>query len=122
MYKRQVNSSIAFGEVERAILDVAMPIAKAEVDNLIANLNKNTEWTNAERKQANDYVFDKMLRDIDNAAALQLNLMKERSALAQQQISAYGTLAGRDDIDFPSRSKKLGDVFEDMNPLARYQS
>ena len=117
-----VNSSIAFGEVERAILDVAMPIAKAEVDNLIANLNKNTEWTNAERKQANDYVFKKMLDDINNAATLQLNLMKERSALAQQQVSAYGTLAGREDIDYPTRVAELQDIFEGINPLARYQS
>ena len=116
------NSSIAFQAVEQAILEVAMPIAKAEVDNLIDNLNKRTEWTIAERKQANDYVFKKMLTDIDNAATLQLNLMKESSALAQQQIEAYGTLAGRDDINFPSRSEKLAEVFEGMNPLARYQS
>ena len=116
------NSSIAFQAVEQAILEVAMPIAKAEVDNLIDNLNKRTEWTNAERKQANDYVFAKMLKDIDNAAAYKLGLMKERSAITQQQISAYGTLAGRDDINFPSRSGKLGDIFDDMNPLARYQS
>ena len=85
-----VNSSIAFGEVERAILDVAMPIAKAEVDNLIANLNKRTEWTNAERKQANDYVFGKMLKEIDNAAAYELAQMKEEFGLDRAR---YGGLA-----------------------------
>jgi hypothetical protein len=89
-----VNSSIAFGEVERAILEVAMPIAKAEVDNLIANMNKNTEWTNAERKQANDYVFGKMLKDIDNAAAYKLGLMKEEFGLAKSKATGLATIMG----------------------------
>ena len=91
-----VNSSLAFGEVERSILDVAMPIAKAEIDNLIANMNKNTEWTNAERKQANDYVFSKMLKDIDNAAAYKLGLMKEDSALAQQKVAGLADIMAAD--------------------------
>ena len=89
-----VNSSIAFGEVERAILEVAMPIAKAEVDNLIANMNKNTEWTNAERKQANDYVFGKMLKDIDNAAAHKLGLMKEEFGLAKAKVAGTASIMG----------------------------
>ena len=89
-----VNSSIAFGEVERAILEVAMPIAKAEVDNLIANMNKNTEWTNAERKQANDYVFAKMLKDIDSAAAMKLGLMKEEFGLAKAKVAGTASIMG----------------------------
>jgi len=117
-----LNSSIALRSVEDAVIRLATDIGSKHVDNLIANLEKNTQWTNDQRKQANDYVYSLMVKEIDNTATLQLNLMKESSALAQQQISAYGTLAGRDDINFPSRSGKLEEVFEDMNPLARYQS
>ena len=89
-----LNSSLAFGEVERAIIDVAMPIAKAEVDNLIANLNKRSEWTNAQRKQANDYVFAKMLKDIDNAAAMKLGLMKEEFGLAKAKVAGTASIMG----------------------------
>jgi len=116
-----VNSSIAFGEVERAIIDVSTGIMKVEIDNLIANLNKRTEWTNAQRKQANDYVYERLAAKIDAAATWQLEKMKGRGALAEQRVSALGELAGRTDIPV-GRWNKFIEALQGMTPQSTVET
>ena len=95
-----LNSSIALRSVENAVISLAADIGSKHVDNLIANLEKNTQWTNDQRKQANDYVFKKMLNDINNVATLKLQGLKEASALEQQKYSGLADImAAGDDAE-----------------------
>jgi hypothetical protein len=87
-----LNSSIALRTVEDAVIRLATDIGSKHVDNLIANLEKNTQWTNDQRKQANDYVYGLMVKEIDNAATLKLQGLKETSALAQQRYSGLADI------------------------------
>lgn len=59
-----VNSSMAQESVMNAILQVAMPIAQNEVQNLITNLYYNTDWTNKDKLLANEAAYNKMLSQV----------------------------------------------------------
>jgi hypothetical protein len=70
-----VNSSLANEAVMKAILDVALPIAQAEVQALQQNLYYNTEWTNQQKVEANKYFYERMMTKLKSSLDLQLNKM-----------------------------------------------
>ena len=70
-----VNSSLANEAVMNAILDVAMPIAQAEVQALQQNLYYNTDWTNQQKANANKYFYERMLTKMKSALDFQLQKM-----------------------------------------------
>jgi len=72
-----VNSSLAHEAVMGAIMDVALPIAKAEVEALQQNLYFNTEWTNKQKQDANKYFTDRMLVKLDASLKMQLQKMSD---------------------------------------------
>jgi len=72
-----VNSSLAQEAVMNAILDVALPIATAEVQSLQNNLYFNTQMTNEQKAQANKYAYDKMLTKLQGALNYKLELMAQ---------------------------------------------
>jgi hypothetical protein len=59
-----VNSTLAHESVMNAVLSVAMPIAKTEIENLMTNLYYNKDWTNKQKMQANEYAYNKMLTQL----------------------------------------------------------
>jgi len=70
-----VNSSLANEAVMNAILDVAMPIASAEVQALQQNLYYNTDWTNQQKTDANKYFYERMLTKLKSSLDMQLQKM-----------------------------------------------
>ena len=70
-----VNSSLANEAVMNAILDVAMPIATAEVQALQQYLYYNTDWTNQQKTDANKYFYERMLTKMKSALDMQLQKM-----------------------------------------------
>jgi len=72
-----VNSSLAQESVMNAILDVALPIATAEVQSLQNNLYFNTQMTNEQKAQANKYAYDRMLTKLQGALNYKLELMAQ---------------------------------------------
>ena len=72
-----VNSSLAQESVMNAIMDVALPIATAEVQSLQNNLYFNTQMTNEQKAQANKYAYDRMLTKLQGALNYKLELMAQ---------------------------------------------
>jgi hypothetical protein len=62
-----VNSSLARQAVMDAIMNVAMPIASADVQTLQQNLYYNTDWTNKQKTDYNQYVYDSLKMKIQGA-------------------------------------------------------
>ena len=94
-----VNSSLAQEAVMGAILDVAMPIAQAEVEALQQNLYYNNNWTNEQKTAANKYFYDRMLVKLDGSLNLQLQKMSNTfSAWGKygDWIAQLGTAQGAD--------------------------
>jgi len=90
-----VNSSIAQGEVMNAILNVAMPIAQAEVKTLTDNLYMNQDWTNKDRAMANDYAYNNMLKKLQGAIDYQLKLLTESGLYQRQRMEDVAALMGK---------------------------
>ena len=90
-----VNSSIAQGEVMNAILNVAMPIAQAEVKTLTDNLYMNQDWTNKDRAMANDYAYNNMLKKLQGAIDYQLKLLTESGLYQRQRMGDMASLMGK---------------------------
>ena len=62
-----VNSTLAQEAVMNSVINVALPIAQAEVNQLVTNLYYNTAWTNKQKMQANEAAYNKMficLKDV----------------------------------------------------------
>ena len=59
-----VNSTLAQEAVMNSVINVALPIAQAEVNQLVTNLYYNTDWTNKEKMQANEAAYNKMLTQL----------------------------------------------------------
>ena len=98
-----VNSSLAQESVMNAILDVALPIASAEVENLTNNLYFNTQMTNEQKAQANKYAYDRMLTKLQGAMDYQLQQMSNSfSAWGKygDWITQIATAPGADDKDW----------------------
>ena len=70
-----VNSSLANEAVMRAILDVALPVAQAEVQALQQNLYYNTDWNNQQKTEANKYFYERMMTKLKGSLDEQLNKM-----------------------------------------------
>ena len=76
MAKRgMVNSSIADEAVMNAILEVAIPIAQAEVNALQTNLYYNKDWTNQQKAAANAYYYEQMNTKLAGSINFKLNEM-----------------------------------------------
>ena len=75
-----VNSSLANESVMNAILDVAMPIASAEVQALQQNLYYNKDWTNQQKTDANKYFYERMLTKMKSTLDIQLQKMVQSFA------------------------------------------
>ena len=98
-----VNSSLAQESVMNAIMDVALPIASAEVENLTNNLYFNTQMTNEQKAQANKYAYDRMLTKLQGAMDYQLQQMSNSfSAWGKygDWITQIATAPGADDKDW----------------------
>ena len=59
-----VNSTLAQEAVMNSVINVALPIAQAEVNQLVTNLYYNTDWTNKQKMQANEAAYNKMLTQV----------------------------------------------------------
>ena len=90
-----VNSSIAQGEVMNAILNVAMPIAQAEVKALTDNMYYNTDWTNKDKAMANEYAYNNMLKKLQGAIDYQLKLLTESGLYQRQRMGDMASLMGK---------------------------
>ena len=75
-----VNSSLAQEAVMQSILNVALPIAQEEVQALQQNLYYNTDWTNKDRQQANDYQYNSLLTKLQGRINQQLQEMVQSYA------------------------------------------
>lgn len=75
-----LNSSLAQEAVMNSILNVALPIAQSEVQSLQQNLYYNTDWTNKQRQQANDFYYNKILTRLQGQINYQLQQMVQSYA------------------------------------------
>ena len=75
-----INSSLAQEAVMQSILNVALPIAQEEVQTLQQNLYYNTDWTNKDRQQANDYQYNSLLTKLQGRINQQLQEMTQSYA------------------------------------------
>jgi len=75
-----MNSSLASEAVMNSILNVALPIAQQEVETLMQNLYYNTDWTNKDRQQANDFYYNKILTRLQGKINYQLQQMVQSYA------------------------------------------
>ena len=83
-----------------AVLNVALPIAQAEVDQLVQNLYYNTDWTNKQKAQANEAAYNKMLTQVQGSLNFTLqNLTGSQNIglqnLKGQQAVDLQTLVGQ---------------------------
>jgi len=85
-----VNSTLAQESVMNAIMNVALPIAKYEVDQLVTNLYYNTDWTNKQKMQANEFAYNKMLTQLQGQInyTLQQLVGSQKESLQKNQIKA----------------------------------
>jgi hypothetical protein len=81
-----VNSSLAQGEVMNAIMQVALPIAQAEVKALTENLYYNKDWTNKQKMMANEAAYNKMLTQLQGNLNYTLQQFIEGSRYGLQQL------------------------------------
>ena len=94
-----VNSSIAEEAVMNALLAVAMPIAQAEVNALQTELYYNTDWTNKERTDRNNYYYQSMIAKMGKEMDYQLQYMVQSFGAWGRYgdwISRLGTTPGMD--------------------------
>ena len=81
-----VNSSLAQGEVMNSIMQVALPIAQAEVKALTENLYYNKDWTNKQKLMANEAAYNKMLTQIQGKINYTLQQFIEGSRFGLQKL------------------------------------
>ena len=81
-----VNSSLAQGEVMNSIMQVALPIAQAEVKALTENLYYNKDWTNKQKMMANEAAYNKMLTQLQGNLNYTLQQFIEGSRYGLQQL------------------------------------
>ena len=81
-----VNSSLAQGEVMNSIMQVALPIAQAEVKALTENLYYNKDWTNKQKQMANEAAYNKMLSQVQGKINYTLQQFIEGSRFGLQKL------------------------------------
>jgi len=87
-----VNSTLAQEAVMNAVINTALPIAQAEVNQLVTNLYYNTDWTNKQKTQANEAAYNKMLTQLQGS----LNFTLQQ--LSGSQNIGLQTLQGQQEI------------------------
>ena len=98
-----VNSTLAQESVMNAIMAVGLPIAQAEVNNLMTNLYYNKDWTNKQKMQANEAAYNKMLTQLQGQINMTLQQLSGSQniglqALKGQQATALQTLVGQQEM------------------------
>ena len=81
-----LDSSINRGEVEKAIMAVALPIAQQEVQALQQNLYYNTDWTNKDKFMANEAAYNRMLTQLQGSINMTLQKFISGQAYGLQQL------------------------------------
>jgi hypothetical protein len=81
-----VNSTLAQEAVMNSIMNVAMPIAQQEVNNLIQNLYYNTDWTNKDKMMANEFAYNSMLTKLQGAINFSLQQLVGSQNIGLQQL------------------------------------
>ena len=81
-----VNSSLARESVMNAIMQVALPIAQADVATLQQNLYYNNTWTNKQKTDYNTYIYDTLKQKLEGQIAYTLR--------RGDWIAAIGSTAG----------------------------
>ena len=81
-----VNSTLAQEAVMNAVLNVALPIAQAEVDQLVQNLYYNTDWTNKQKAQANEAAYNKMLTQLQGSINFTLQKLTGSQNIGLQNL------------------------------------
>ena len=86
-----VNSSLAREGVMSAIMQVAIPIAQADVQTLQNNLYYNTDWSNKQKSDYNTYVYNTLRTKLEGAINYTLRRGDWMTALAGTNMSAEQT-------------------------------
>mgnify|MGYP003147363709 CR=1 FL=1 len=81
-----LDSSINRGEVEKAIMAVALPIAQQEVQALQQNLYYNTDWTNKDKFMANEAAYNRMLTQLQGSINMTLQKFISGQAYGLQEL------------------------------------
>jgi len=88
-----VNSSLAQEAVMNAVINVALPIAQAEVDQLVTNLYYNTDWTNKQKMQANEAAYNKMLTQLQGSLNFSLQQLTGSQNIGLQNLQGQQDVA-----------------------------
>ena len=110
-----VNSTLAQESVMNAIMAVGLPIAQAEVNNLMTNLYYNKDWTNKQKMQANEAAYNKMLTQLQGQINMTLQQLSGSQniglqALKGQQATALQTLVGQQEMTI-NQKKTAADLW-----------
>ena len=82
-----VNSTLAQESVMNSIMAVAVPLAQAEVNNLMTNLYYNKDWTNKQKVQANEAAYNKMLSQIQGQINFTLQELTGNQQIGLQNLA-----------------------------------
>jgi hypothetical protein len=81
-----VNSSMAQESVMSAVMNVVMPIAKADVDALQKQMYANQDWTNKQKSDVNAYYYKNLQQKLDGIIKQQLQQMIGKQQFAQSKM------------------------------------
>ena len=93
------NSSIAEEAVMSAILDIAVPIATHEVNELSKLMYYNNGLTNQQIAAENKFIYDSMLKKVDGAINFNLNEMIQNAGSWRQYITSATNMMSRSGVD-----------------------
>ena len=99
-----VNSTLAQEAVMNSVINVALPIAQAEVNQLVTNLYYNTDWTNKQKMQANEAAYNKMLTQLQGSINFTLQQLTGSQNIGLQNLKGaqamdLQTLQGSQAVD-----------------------
>ena len=93
------NSSIAEEAVMSAILDIAVPIATHEVNELSKLMYYNNGLTNQQIAAENKFIYDSMLKKVDGAINFNLNEMIQNANSWRQYITSATNMMSQSGVD-----------------------
>ena len=93
------NSSIAEEAVMSAILDIAVPIATHEVNELSKLMYHNNKLTNDQIAAENKFIYESMLKKVDGAIQFNLNEMIQNANSWRQYITSATNMMSRSGVD-----------------------
>jgi len=105
------NSTMAYDSVMNAILAVGVPLAQAEVNNLMTNLYYNKDWTNKQKMQANEAAYNKMLTQLQGKINFTLQQLSGSQSIGLQtlkgkQATGLQTLIGEQSMTISQQKIK----------------